>query len=248
MLIKNLIFLILISTVSAYFGDHFNEKEQFNKKISIVEQGLSKNLAYLLAFSDLIVVADYKEDDQVNLIRIEKVIHNPSNLKLNVGDVIYYDHENIAYTDNSREMKGPRNVDEERYITYKAPLGPKTLRRMLLFLREAQVTKEYVKEYISEENEEIPVFRVTNGGEGQILLDKSKVFSNGELELALKIDEIRMNDLKVNWGVSDGKEFLEFIEKFHSDKLQDNDSLLYERLRQDSLHLIKSLADSNIKK
>jgi hypothetical protein len=141
-------------------------------------------------------------------------------------------------------------------ITYGAPL-PLSLRagkkRSLLFLRASEMNIRIRDRWRLHDT---PIFKTTNGSDGQILLDAAigesgRNDAGGENKKSNEYEELLILRQKKIWGIRSGEEFLTFIEAFFSknglskDQIQ---SVLGERLQKDSIELVKALSRDDLSK
>jgi len=250
---KLALLLLLLSALMnasslAYFGDpHFFEQ------LNVEEQGIPENLAYLIAYSDAVVVAEHRPDDIPHISTVTKVVNLKAGISLQAGDKIYFETHPSNYFDNKRTIDYDITTVRRTHdglITYLAPL-PLSLRAgkkgSLLFLRASEMN-EKIRD--RKRLHDTPIFKTTNGSDGQILLDAAieesgRNDAGGEIKKGNEYEEMLILRQKKIWGIRSGEEFLTFIEAFFSKNGLSKDqihSVLGERLQKDSIELVKALS------
>lgn len=245
---------LMITSSLANFGDR-----HFFEQLNVEEQGIPENLAYLIAYSDAVVVAEHRQDDHPFISTVTKVIHLKAGISLQAGGKIHVDSDSSNYFDNKRTIEYDITIARpmhEGLITYLAPL-PLSLRAVkkgsLLFLRASEMN-ENIRD--GKRLHDTPVFKTTNGSDGQILLDAAHEESvgndaGGDNKKSNEYEEQLILRQKKMWGIRSGEEFLTFIEAYFSKDGLSKDqihSVLGERLQKDSMELVKALSRDDLSK
>ena len=144
-----LLLLLLSSLMNASLLAFF-EKPHFFEQLNVEEQGIPENLAYLIAYSDAVVVAEHRPDDIPHISTVTKVVHLKAGISLQAGDKIYFETDSSNYFDNKRTIDYDITTARQGHdglITYGAP-GALSLRAgkkgSLLFLRASEMNEKMV--------------------------------------------------------------------------------------------------------
>ncbi len=253
--------IILVTLFSlkagAYFGDpHFFED------LNVEEQGIPGNLAYVLAYSDAVVVVEHHPHDVFHLLTVDKIMYARPEITLEEGLKIYIDRHIGNYFDNKRiieySIESGRSVSEGQ-ITYFAPTRvSRSFRKSLFFLRVSSVKQEIIDR---RRLEGIPAFKALNGEEGQIVFEEineepddqkySDFYNFSEQdrlkEIAYGLEFI--DEQKKRWGIESSAEFVDFVAAFYSEEGLTEEQMLSplgKRLQKDSVELTKELSKDEL--
>ena len=245
-----LLFVFLITTVGilAHSGDYVDKKETVIDDVEI--EGMSDNIAFMLSYSDAVVVANYTEGDFVALCRVEKVIFQKKSLNLKVGQKIYYETGAPNYLDNSRRIV-PRGPNLTEVDGFEQPSLFFFLPNMkcILFLRSCEVDssrfnseeKELYNEVLNSGN----LFKVCNGQEGVIMLNE-EIREEDAGEVIKDYLELLIKKQKDRFGYTQISELESFLDYFYNDpdRLLSLDSDITRKFLADCVHLSHALAHS----
>lgn len=243
-----LLLILLTPLTEAHSGDG----PYVNEELNIDLQGIPANLAYLLAYSDAVLIVDHQENNNVLVDTVSEVIHLKKGVDIKIGQLIYIDGYSGNYFDNKRLIQyslnvGPSPIVYNDTLKYIPPVHTSwTYRKSLFFLRLSKASNEII-EKTGLKN--ILICKATNGREGQVFLDEVLQKNYRSLNEAARVRQItrgtkRITDQKKLWPYKTSDEFVKFLEKFYSqnglDKAQTT-SPLGKRLQLDSLTLVKKL-------
>ncbi len=253
--------IILVTLFSlkagAYFGDpHFFED------LNVEEQGIPGNLAYVLAYSDAVVVVEHHPHDVFHLLTVDKIMYARPEITLEKGSKIYIDGDSSNYFDNKRiieyDLETVRSVSEGQ-ITYYAPYAvAESFRKSLFFIRASSVKQE-IRDDLRLGH--IPAFKVSNGREGQIVFEeineepddqKYSDFYNFSEQDKLKRIAYGLQFIdkqKKRWGIESSAEFVDFVAAFYSEEGLTEEQMLStlgKRLQKDSVELVKELSKDEL--